>query len=85
MSGAELTEWMAFYSIEPFGAEAPYIMSAQIAAAIVNTHRDPKKGKPLKTEEFVPKYDRPCQTPEQAYGMATFAAATLGGKIEIGA
>lgn len=49
---------MAYATIEPFGAEVTHYLLAQIAAAIYNVNRDPRKTKPLNAEEFMPRYSR---------------------------
>lgn len=43
LTGPLLTEWQAFYSIEPFGEWRDDYRSAQICAMIANTTRDPEK------------------------------------------
>ncbi len=45
ISSRELTEWLAFYQVEPFGdseTQAEYRM-AYLAALLANIHRDTKK------------------------------------------
>ena len=39
----ELTEWMAFYELEPWGSEIDDHRAGTIAATIANVNRDPKK------------------------------------------
>lgn len=58
MSSAEFTEWMAYAQIEPFGEQATQYQLAQIAAAIYNVNRDPRKTKPIKVEDFMITYKR---------------------------
>lgn len=58
MSSAEFTEWMAYAQIEPFGEQATQYQLAQIAAAIYNVNRDPRKTRPIKAEEFMVTYKR---------------------------
>lgn len=38
-----LAEWMAYYTIEPFGVERGDLQAGLVAAAIYNVHRDPKR------------------------------------------
>jgi hypothetical protein len=42
-SSAELTEWMAYYRIEPWGTEADDIRTGIIASTEANGNRDPKR------------------------------------------
>lgn len=49
-----LAEWMAFYSIEPFGYDADMMGHAITSAVVANVNR--QKGKrPYKVEDFLPK------------------------------
>lgn len=51
----ELTEWMAYAAIEPFGEERADLRAGIIAATIANANRDPKKQpKPFQPEAFMP-------------------------------
>lgn len=54
MSSRELTEWMAYESIEPFAAERNDQDIAMLTALIANTNRDPKKrSKPFELADFL--------------------------------
>jgi hypothetical protein len=53
ISSHELTEWMAYDTIEPFGHSIEQRMMAQVVAAIYNVNRDPKKSKMLTAEDFM--------------------------------
>mgnify|MGYP000940748974 FL=1 len=54
MSSRELSEWMAYYNIEPFGEERADLRSGIVASTIANVNRDPKKGQPFKPTDFMP-------------------------------
>lgn len=56
----ELTEWMAYYQIEPFGPERDDLNAGIIASTIANVNRG-KKRKPYRPDDFVPRYDRAWQ------------------------
>lgn len=58
MTSDELTEWMAFFQLEPWGTEVEDIRSAIIATVIANANRDPKKQRAFKIEDFMPKWGR---------------------------
>jgi len=77
MSSAELTEWIAFYSLEPFGGDTQYIGHAITAATVANVNRGKKKA--AKVEEFMPKFEQKAQTVDQQIQIAAmFASAGLG-------
>ncbi len=69
MSREELTEWIAFSQLEPFGAEFDEYRSALIASVIAEVNRNRKKrGKAFAPKEFMQKWGRPeegkASTPE---------------------
>ena len=56
----ELTEWMAFYQLEPFGEQRADLRAGIVTAMIANVNRDKKKRrKPHKPQDFMPQFDRP--------------------------
>lgn len=50
----ELTEWMAYERLEPFGERTTQMMLAQLTATVVNAVK--KKGKPVKLGELMPRF-----------------------------
>jgi hypothetical protein len=83
ISSEELTEWFAFYAIEPFGAEASYFGHAITASTVANVNR--RKGhKAIPIEDFMPKFERPKEQEHGIEGAINFAktlTVALGGKI----
>lgn len=74
MSSHELTEWMAFYELEPFGDE--WRQTASITSLMANVNRDTKKRtQPYEIEDFMP-IDRTtteeAETPDSADLLAKF-------------
>ncbi len=60
MSSREFAEWMAYYSIEPFGEEPANLRHGILTSVLANAHRDAKKQpQPFKPEDFMPKFDQP--------------------------
>ena len=57
MGSDELTEWMAFYQLEPFGDFRADLRSAIVASTLANAHRS-KEGKPFIPEDFMPFVDK---------------------------
>ena len=81
VSSAELTEWLAFYSIEPFGSEADYFGHAFNAAHIINAQRA-KGRKPVDVEFLMPKFGpKKDEGPGQAIDFAKTLTLALGGKV----
>lgn len=54
LSSSELTEWIAYASIEPFGDMRADFRAGVIASTLANVNRDPKRGKPTKPIDFMP-------------------------------
>jgi hypothetical protein len=52
----ELTEWAAFFGLEPWGTEVEDWRAGMVASIIANTNRDPKKQKkPFQPRDFMPR------------------------------
>lgn len=52
MSSSEFNQWLAYYHLEPFGAERDNFHSATIATVLANIHRG-KSQPPFSTEDFM--------------------------------
>lgn len=77
MSSAELTEWLAFASLEPFGGDADYIGAAIISSTVYNVQRGKRKA--MKPIDFIPQFSKRKQsTEEQVQFAQMLAAAGLG-------
>ena len=63
ISGRLLTEWMAFFEMEPFGQE--WLQAGTVAATVVNMNRDPKKSAAAKPTDFIPGYKEPEPGPDE--------------------
>ena len=78
---------MAFYRLEPWGADAEDWRAGMIAATIANANRDPKRRrKPYEPQDFMPRRDAPKAAAQswedQAQILAMWAKvmeATYGG------
>lgn len=55
LDSRELSEWMAFWQIEPWGEERADRRAATVAATVANVHR-PKGRRAYKAEDFMPHY-----------------------------
>jgi hypothetical protein len=74
-----LMEWMAYYSLEPFGQDAAYIGHAITASTIANTNRG-KGSRPFKVEDFMPKFRQKPQTIDEQISFAAMITASMGGQ-----
>ena len=62
ISSRELTEWMVYYQLEPWGGERADVGAAIVASTIAEIHRNPKKrARPYKASDFMPRFERPKQ------------------------
>jgi len=77
----ELSEWIAFFQLEPFGTEASYIGHAITAATVANVSRG-KRHKAYKPDDFMPKFKRKIhdENASQAIAFAEMFTLAHGGK-----
>lgn len=87
LSYAELKDWEAFYSIEPFPEVIDRYENARLLTLLANSNRDPeKRSTPFEVDELVldfwkePKEVAPM-TGAEIYSMAQTINAAFGGKI----
>ena len=64
MGSDELTEWMAYYQLEPFGDYRADYRSGVVASTFANAHRAKDAG-PFRPEDFMPFLDKPQPTQPQ--------------------
>jgi len=70
MDSRELSEWMAYNNLEPFGEERADARSGIVAATIANVHRG-KNTRPYEPKDFMPKFGPAKeQTPDEMKSMA---------------
>ena len=68
MASREFAEWLAFYSIEPFGEARADLRTAMLMALLANIYRDEKKQpRPFEAKDFMPQFDR---APDEHAGEA---------------
>lgn len=89
MSSAEITEWLAFYQLEPFGGERDDLRTGIVAATVANVNRDPKKQKrPFEASDFMPVFPgvgedrggRREKSPEELRRKWEMVVAAFGGR-----
>jgi hypothetical protein len=79
ISSKELTEWIAFSAVEPFGGDADYLGSAIVAQTVANVNRS-KGQRPYKVKEFLPKFDDKPQSVDEMMQFAEVFTHALGGE-----
>lgn len=77
ISSKELTEWMAFYELEPFGYDAENLGHAITASTIANVNRQ-KGQKPYTIADFMP-HEKQEQSIDQMLQIAQAYTIALGG------
>ena len=76
MSSLEFAEWIAFYSLEPFGDARADLRSAIVAKTIADVHIDKESNRP-KLQDFIPRFEG--TTPEEQLALAQRLNEALGG------
>ncbi len=80
----ELSEWAAYYRLEPWGTEVDDYRSGVVASTIANVNRDPKQRRqPFAPEDFVPKREQPKkeeQSPDDIRRIVEMWHVALGGR-----
>ena len=78
MTSAQLSEWMAYAQLEPWGEERADLRAGIIASTQANTMKG-AKGKSFKPQDFMPQYEPEDEDESAAKLMARMRAA-LGGR-----
>jgi len=73
----ELSEWTAYYQIEPFGEFRADIRSAIIATTLANIHRG-KDQQPFRIKDFMPKFEIEKQSPDEMAEVLKRFAIEMG-------
>lgn len=80
ISSREITEWMAFSQLEPFGSKAGYLGHAITASTVANVNRA-KGQKAYTAEDFMPAFEgKKKQTVEEMIQFAQVVTLGMGGK-----
>jgi len=79
ISSREITEWMAFSQLEPFGAEAGYVGHAITASTVANVNRA-KSQRAYEVSDFMPSMGKKePQTGAEQIQFAEMYTIALGG------
>jgi len=79
MSSKELMEWIAFFTLEPFGSEIDFMGHAITASTVANVNR-PKGRKAYKPDDFMPKFEKKEQTVDEMIQIAQAMTIAMGGE-----
>jgi len=81
MSSSEMSEWAAYYRIEPFGDVRNDVHAAMICQSVISPHMEKGK-KPPSIEELMPFRDteKEGQTADEMKQMCKNFASAFGGK-----
>jgi len=78
LDAAELAEWEALYSVEPWGEVRGDLQTALLAAVLANQWREKGKSKAA-VKDFLPDYwGSKQQTPDQMRALAEAFALRMG-------
>ena len=81
MSSRELTEWVLFYSLEPFGNQIDMLGHAITSSTVANVNRQ-KGRKAYKPEDFMPKFEKQTKSVDEMIQFAQMMTIGMGGKDE---
>lgn len=83
LSGRELTEWQAYYRLDPWGGGRDDANAAMIASCVVNMLR--ARGPAVSPADLMPKWgggeERPRQTPEEMMLIMRSYTRACGGTV----
>lgn len=81
ISSEELSEWVAYYQLEPFGTEVDMLGHAITASTVANVNRG-KGQKALSPKDFMPDFEKSShvQSAEEMLQFAEMMTAAMGGQ-----
>jgi len=56
LTSSEITEWLAFYAVDPWDGERKYDLPAGIVACTIANANRGKEGKAFQPKDFMPKF-----------------------------
>ncbi len=84
ISSQEISEWIEYYKLEPFGEERADLRAGIVASTTANASRDRRKRrKPFKPNEFMPRFgteEPEAQSWERQLQIVEMLNAAFGGK-----
>lgn len=82
VSSEELTDWMAYYRLEPFGEERADLRAGIIAAVMANAMSG-KSSRKFTADEFMPKFGpKPEPTPDELRTKLMAMAVAAGCRVD---
>jgi len=82
ISSRELTEWIAYAELDPFGEWRADLRAGIVASTMANTARDPKRrAKAWTAQDFMPQFERKePKSWEDQLSMVEMLNRAFGGK-----
>lgn len=81
ISSHELTEWIAYAEIDPFGEWRSDLRAGIVASTVANTARDPKRRhKAYAAADFMPTFERKEQSWEDQLSYVEMLNRAFGGR-----
>jgi hypothetical protein len=77
MTSSQLSEWMAYSKVEPFGEDRDDLRMGIVASTVANANRGKGK-KPFKPQDFMPTFEVESEE-EAAARLIAQAFSALGG------
>jgi hypothetical protein len=79
LTSKQISEWVAFYALEPFGNE--WLQTGTLGAVIANAHRDPKTTpRAYEAKDFIPREEDPAKSSDELLAVARMMTAASKGK-----
>jgi hypothetical protein len=73
LTSSELTDWIAYYNIDPFGSEREDYRMGSICATVLNSQRT--KGRVFQPSDFIVDFSKPKQKSPEEIKAVLFAFA----------
>lgn len=80
VSSREITEWMVFGQLEPYGADAGFLGHAITASTVANVNRA-KGQKAFTAQDFMPGFEGKKQSVDEMKQIARTMTIGLGGTV----
>lgn len=83
ISSREITEWMAYDKLEPFGERRADLRAGIVASTVANVFRNAKEHpRAFRADEFMPDFERGLQrqTWEEQLALVEMLNAAFGGR-----
>lgn len=80
ISSAEITEWMAYYDLEPFGEKRADLRSAIVSKVIADANSE--KNKSFDVDDFMPQFREERQSVAEQENLVRNLQKMFGGNLK---